>query len=254
MHFKHAIVRKPGRNFQDGLTTSNLGKPNYDKAILQHSDYTKALKKVGLELIELEENENYPDSTFVEDTAIVNEEVALITNLGAPSRQGEEQEIKRILEKQYNTIEMINSPGTLDGGDVLRVENQYYIGLSKRTNREGARQLTSILKNHGYTCSTVPLINFLHLKSGISYIGDNTLIVAGEFTDNLTFKPFNRIKVEKDENYAANSVMINDYILIPSGYDNLLKALSNLGYNTLEIDMSEFKKMDGGISCLSIRF
>ena len=254
MNFKHAIVRKPGKSFHNGLTTSNLGKPDYDKTILQHSEYTNALRKVGLELIELEADEKFPDSTFVEDTAIVNEEVAVISNLGAPSRQGEEQEIKRILEKQYNTIEMINSPGTLEGGDVLRVENQYYIGLSKRTNREGARELTNILKNHGYTCSTVPLINFLHLKSGISYVGDNTLIIAGEFKDNHIFKSYNRIKVEKNEMYAANSIMINDYILIPKGYDILLKALSNLGYKTLEIDTSEFKKMDGGLSCLSIRF
>ena len=190
----------------------------------------------------------------MEDTAVVNEEVAIITNLGAPSRQGEEKDIKRVIEKYHDTIEMISNPGTLDGGDVLRIENQYYVGLSNRTNREGATQLAQILKNHGYTCSTVPLINFLHLKSGISYIGDKNLIVAGEFTDNPIFKPFNRIKVEKDESYAANSVMINDYILIPRGYDNLLKVLSNLGYKTLEIDMSEFKKMDGGLSCLSIRF
>ncbi len=119
MNFKCAIVRKPGRSFQNGLTTSNLGKPDYDKVILQHSDYTNALIKVGLELIELEADEKFPDSTFVEDTAVVNEEVAVIANLGAPSRQGEEQEIKRIFEKYYDTIEIINSPGTLDGGDVL---------------------------------------------------------------------------------------------------------------------------------------
>lgn len=254
MNFKHAIVRKPGRNFQNGLTTANLGKPNYDKAILQHSEYTKALKKAGLELIELETDENFPDSTFVEDTAVVNEELAIITNLGVPSRQGEEQEIEKVLEKYYDTIELINNPGTLDGGDVLRVENHYYIGLSNRTNKEGATKLTNILKNHGYTCSTVPLINFLHLKSGISYIGDNTLIVAGEFKDNPMFKSYDKIKVKKDETYAANSIMINDYVLIPKGYDNLLNALSNLGYNTLEIDTSEFRKMDGGLSCLSIRF
>ena len=254
MNFERAIVRKPGRNFQGGLTTSNLGPPDYDKTILQHSEYTKALRKVGLELIELEADEKFPDSTFVEDTAVVNEELAIITNLGAPSRQGEEQEIKKVLEKYYDTIELINNSGTLDGGDVLRVENQYYIGLSNRTNKEGAVQLTNILKNHGYTCSTVPLINFLHLKSGISYIGDNILIVAGEFKDNPMFKSYDKIKVKKDETYAANSVMINNYVLIPKGYDNLLNALSNLGYNTLEIDTSEFRKMDGGLSCLSIRF
>ena len=213
-----------------------------------------ALKRVGLKLIELDADDKFPDSPFVEDTAVVNEEVAIITNLGAPSRQGEEKDIKRVIEKYYDTIEMISSPGTLDGGDVLRIENQYYIGLSNRTNREGATQLTRILKNHGFTCSTVPLINFLHLKSGISYIGDNNLIVAGEFKDNPIFKSFNMIKVEKDESYAANSIIINDYILIPQGYDKLLNAISNLGYETLEINTSEFKKMDGGLSCLSIRF
>ena len=254
MNFKHAIVRKPGRSFHNGLTTSNLGKPDYDKVILQHSEYTKALKTIGLDLLELKADENFPDSTFVEDTAVVNEDVAVIANLGAPSRQGEEKEIKRVLEKYYDIIEIISNPGTLDGGDILRVENHYYIGLSNRTNREGATQLTNILQNHDYTCSTVPLIDFLHLKSGISYIGDNTLIVAGEFKDNPIFKSYNRINVKKDECYAANSIMINGHVLIPKGYDNLLNALSNLGHNTLEIDMSEFRKMDGGLSCLSIRF
>jgi len=254
MNFKHAIVRKPARNFQYGLTTAKLGKPNYGKALLQHLDYTKALKKVGLELIELEADDTFPDSTFVEDTAVVNEKVAIITNLGAPSRQGEEKEIKSILENYYNTIEMIISPGTLDGGDVLKIENHYYIGISLRTNSEGANQLTRILNNYGYTCSTIPLINFLHLKSGISYIGDNNLIVAGEFKDNPIFKRFNKIKVEKEEIHATNSILINDYILTPKGYDKLLKVISDLGYKTLEIDTSEFRKMDGGLSCLSIRF
>ena len=252
--FKTAIVRKPAKNFQFGLTTSNLGKPEYHKALFQHSAYIKALKTCGLEIKELEPNEQFPDSTFVEDTAVVNEDIAIITNLGAPCRRGEEIEIMRVLEEYFDIIELIKSPGTLDGGDVLRIENQYYIGLSGRTNQEGANQVIRILEKYGYSCSTVLLSKFLHLKSGVSYIGDDNLITAGEFIDKPIFREYNIIKVEEDESYAANCVKINDYILFPKGFKNLRKKVEELNYKIIEVDMSEFRKMDGGLSCLSIRF
>jgi dimethylargininase len=252
--FSRAIVRKPCKKFRKGLTTSNFGLPVYEIAISQHLRYVNALKKCGLELIILDPDENFPDSTFVEDTAVVNEKVAIITNPGAKTRKGEEIVINQVLEKFYENIEFINDPGTLDGGDIMRIENHYYIGISQRTNVEGARQLTTFLKKHGFKCSNVNLINFLHLKSGINYIGDNNLLVSGEFTENRIFENYNRIKVREDEIYAANCVRINDFILLPKGYDKTIKSISRLGYNIIELEMSEFKKMDGGLSCLSIRF
>ena len=155
--FKHAIVRIVSKNFQYGLTSSKLGKPDYNKVLIQHSNYIEALKKCGLKVLTLETDVRFPDSTFVEDTAVVNEDLAIIANLGATSRQGEEIEIREVLDKFYENVESIEKPGTLDGGDVLRVEDQYYIGISKRTNKVGALQLKEILKKYGYSCSLVKL-------------------------------------------------------------------------------------------------
>ena len=252
--FKHAIVRNVARNFQDGVTTCNLGKPNYNKAVIQHSDYIKTLKKCGLRIIQLDTDERFPDSTFVEDTTIVNKDVAIITNLGVSSRKGEELTIKKVIERFYDNIEYIKNPGTLEGGDILKVDNQYYIGLSKRTNKEGAKQLTEILEKYDYSCSTIKLVNFLHLKTGLAYIGDNNLIVSGELIDNLIFKKYNIIRVDVDESYAANCIRVNNFILIAKGFEKLKTSILEIGYEILEIVMSEFRKMDGGLSCLSIRF
>lgn len=252
--FTHGIVRKPSKNFQDGLTISNLGKVDYIKANKQHSSYIKALKKCGMEIITLEGDERFPDSTFVEDTAVVNEDLAVITNLGAPSRRGEEREIKTVLEKYFDKVESIENPGTLEGGDVLKIENEYFIGLSSRTNKKGAKQFEKILKKYGYSCYLIPLTNFLHLKTGVAYIGDNNLIVSGEIIGNPIFKDYNLIKFEEDESYASNCIRVNNYVLIAEGFKKSRDSIISLGYKTLEIDVSEFRKMDGGLSCLSLRF
>jgi len=252
--FKQAIVRKPCKNFQFGISTSNLGKPDYRRALLQHSKYIEALVKCKLSVIELNEDNHFPDSTFVEDTAIVDKEFAVITNLGEKSRQGEEIEISHKLKRFYKNIESIRKPGTLEGGDVMKVEDHFYIGLSSRTNNEGANQLTRILKSYGYSASIVPLKEVLHLKTGISYLGDSILLVSGEFKNRSDLKEFNLIEVQISEAYATNSLRINEYVLIPKGYPNLKKQIQNYNFKVLELEMSEFEKMDGGLSCLSLRF
>ncbi len=252
--FTHAIVRKPCKNFQFGISTSNLGKPDYQKALQQHSKYVKALIKCNLFVLELNEDDRFPDSTFVEDTAIVDKEFAVITSLGAKSRQGEEIEISDKLKTFYNNIELIRKPGTLEGGDVMKVEEHYYIGLSNRTNNEGANQLKGILKRYGYSSTTVPLKKVLHLKTGISYLGDAILLVSGEFKNHPDFRKYNLIEVQESEVYATNSLRVNKYVLIPKGYVNLKKQLLNFSFRVIELEMSEFEKMDGGLSCLSLRF
>lgn len=252
--FKRAIVRKPCKNLQFGISTSNLGKPDYQSALLQHSKYNKALLKCNLSVIELKENENFPDSAFVEDTAIVDKEFAVISNLGAKSRKGEEIEIRDKLKTFYDNIESIKIPGTLEGGDVMKVEEHYYIGLSNRTNNEGANQLTRILRSYGYSSTIIPLKKVLHLKTGISYLGDGILLVSGEFKNHSEFREYNFIEVQESEAYATNSLRINEYVLKPQGYPNLTKQILNYNFNILELDVSEFEKMDGGLSCLSLRF
>jgi len=252
--FKHAIVRIVSKNFQYGLTSSKLGKPDYNKALIQHSNYIEALKKCGLKVLTLDADDRFPDSTFVEDTAVVNEDLAIIANLGATSRKGEEIEIRKVLDKFYENVESIEKPGTLDGGDVLRVEDQYFIGISKRTNKVGALQLKEILKKYGYSCILVKLKEVIHLKTGLAYIGDKNLIVSGEFIDNPLFQNYNIIKVDEDESYAANCIRVNNYVLIANGYEKLINSISSLGYKVLKLDITEFRKMDGGLSCLSLRF
>ncbi|MHA1985533.1 MAG: dimethylarginine dimethylaminohydrolase family protein [Promethearchaeota archaeon] len=252
--FTHCIVREPTKNFQEGLTSSDLGKPDYIKALKQHSSYINALKKCGVEIITLKADDRFPDSTFVEDTAVVNKDLAIITNLGAPSRRGEEREIKTFLEKYFDNIESIKHPGTLEGGDILKIENEYFIGLSSRTNIEGAKQFESIVEKYGYSCSLISLKVFLHLKTGVAYIGDNNLVVSGELIKNPIFKKYNLTKVEEDEVYASNCIRVNNYVLIAEGFKKFRDSILDLGYKTLEIDVSEFRKMDGGLSCLSLRF
>ena len=247
--YTKAIVRKPGKNFSEGITTSNLGKPDFEKTLEQHDAYCNALARCGLELIVLEADERYPDGCFVEDTAIVNSEVAIITMPGALSRRGEEVEVARILSGLRKT-ETIDLPGTLDGGDILRAENHYFIGISGRTNREGAKQLATILSKYGFTSSEISVGEGLHLKSGIAYLGNGNFISVPGLSEKVNAK--NVVILDPDESYSANCLWVNDFLLIPKGYPKSKKKIIDLGYNIQEIDTSEFRKMDGGLTCLSL--
>ena len=252
--FNKAIVRKPCKNFVNGLTGANLGKPDYQPALKQHQKYIKALRECGLEVVVLEGDENYPDSTFVEDTALLIPYCAIITNPGASSRRGEINEMSNILKNHFSNIEYIMAPGTLEAGDIMKVEKHFYIGISERTNRNGANQLINILGEYGFTGSTLSVGNALHLKSGVSYLEKNNLLSVDNFIDKAEFQKFNLIPVDDGESYAANSLWINDKVLIPGGFPKTKEKIKNAGYTIIEIDVSEFRKLDGGLSCLSLRF
>lgn len=252
--FTHAIVRKPCPEMVDGLTTAGLGKPDFKKALEQHSRYVEILKECGLQVTVLEGDSKYPDSTFVEDVALCTSECAVITNPGAASRNGEKQGIKPVLQEFYKNIEEIKLPGTLDAGDVMMVGSHFYIGISERTNHEGAEQLISILRRYAMTGSKVPLKEMLHLKTGLSYLEQNNLLISGEFLQNPEFEKYSRIVVDRKEQYAANSLWINGYVLVPEGFPGTKNKIESAGYKTIEIDVSEFRKLDGGLSCLSLRF
>ena len=176
--FTNAIVRTPCKNMVSGITTANLGNPDYDKAIVQHERYIAALESCGVSVTVLDKEEDYPDSTFVEDTALITPECAILTNPGALSRKGEVDSIREALAEFYSELEEIKAPGTLDGGDVMVVGSHYYIGLSARTNPEGAKQLIAILQAHGLSGTTVAMGSILHLKTGLSYLENNSLIIA----------------------------------------------------------------------------
>ncbi len=255
--FTHAIVRPPSWNFAAGLTTADLGVPVYERALEQHQAYCQALKSCGLVVTSLSPDEDHPDSTFVEDTAVLTPHCAVTTRPGAPTRIGEVESVEAALREYYPKLETIHSPGTLDGGDVCEAGDQYFIGISVRTNEEGAMQLAQLLKSFGYTSGLIDirgLSNILHLKSGISYIGDNRLVVIKELKDFKEFSGFELIHVNSVESYAANCLMVNDRVLIATGFSVFQEELKKLGYETTALEMSEFQKMDGGLSCLSLRF
>ena len=267
-----AIVRSPAPNFLEGLTTASLGAPDYERALAQHEAYCRALEQSGLTLIRLDADPDFPDSTFVEDTALLTERGAVLTRPGAPSRAGEVESMRRVLDDYFPSLQSIQSPGTVDGGDVCEAEDHFFIGISERTNEAGARELADILASFSYTTSFIDMRHLrgkqsvpgavatgsspeiLHLKSGIAYLGDQRLAVIDALAGRVEFSSYELIHADDNEAYAANCVRINEHILVAAGFPLFEAKLPDLGYETIALEMSEFQKMDGGLSCLSLRF
>lgn len=252
--FNKAIVRTPSKSLVNGITTADLGIPNYGLAIEQHESYIEKLKECGLKIIVLPPDEGHPDSTFVEDTALLTSKCAIIANSGEPSRKGEVVDMKNVLKNHYSVIEEIKEPGTMEPGDVMMAGDHFFIGISNRTNMDGAIQTTRILNKFGYTSSLIPLKKMLHLKTGVAYLENGILLASGELLKIKEFKNFNVIEVDSDESYSANSIWINGKVLIPKGFPKTRDKIIKNGYSIIELDVSEFRKLDGGLSCLSLRF
>jgi dimethylargininase len=252
-----AIVRKPAASLSEGLTTADLGAPDYARAIEQHEAYCEALKRCGLSLTRLEPDALHPDSTFIEDTAVLVDGSAVLTRPGAPSRAGEVASVANVLARLVTQIHKIEAPGTLDGGDVCEAGKHYFIGISERTNEAGAQQLSRFLVALGRSYSFIDIrgINgLLHLKSGLASLCDNRLVVTDALASRKEFADYELVRVPEGEEYAANCVRIDDHILIADGYSRFAATLAALGYQTIPVAMSEFEKLDGGLSCLSLRF
>jgi dimethylargininase len=255
--FTHAIVRTPGSNFAEGLTSVDLGVPRYGQALAQHARYCEALQACGLAITRLEPDLDHPDSTFVEDTAVLTGRSAVLTRPGARSREGEVAVMCPVLRGFFPITVEIETPGTVDGGDVCEAEDQFFLGLSLRTNEDGGRQLAAHMASEGYRSTVVDvrdMSSILHLKSGVSYIGNNTLVVMEEMAGWEAFAGYEMIRVVREESYGANCVRVNERVLVAAGYPRLTAELVARGFAPLELDMSEFRKMDGGLSCLSLRF
>ena len=257
MRLFHAIVCPPAHNFAEGLTTVDLGVPDYTCALAAHEQYCQALRECGVLVEYLDADPTYPDSTFVEDTAILTGNMAIFANPGAPSRAGEVAAVADALNSWFRSGDRIDDPGTLDGGDICDADAHFLIGVSARTNEAGAAQLSEILARQGYRCDCIDIRStpgILHLKSGIAYIGDNRMVVIDALADHPALASYELIRVDPEEAYAANCVRIKDRVLFPAGYPRLAARLRGLGYTLVELDMTEFQKMDGGLSCLSLRF
>src|ERR671921_733817 len=204
--FAEAIVRRVPETLHAGITSADLGKPEHEKAAAQHLRYIRALEVCGLQVTALDADEKHPDSVFIEDTAVVTARCAILARPGVDSRRGEVHGVEEVLSVRYENVERIIAPGTLDGGDVLQVGDHFYIGLTSRTSPEGARQLSEILEGYGYGSSHVESREYLHLKSGVSYLGDNVLVVAGELAMNGQFGGVDKIVAGSHEEYCANCI------------------------------------------------
>ena len=215
----------------------------------QHEAYCSALESAGLRLTILPADERFPDCCFVEDTSIVLGGSAIITIMGAPSRHGEEVAVGRTLE-DHLSIKRIIPPGTVDGGDVLVINDSVFIGVGERTNAEGARQVAA-LAGPRFRVTPVPLEGVLHLKSACTYVGDGHLLLRPGHFDERIFDDYDLIEVPQDEAYAANCLSLGSRVLVSEGYPRTREAIEAHGFETRTLEMSEFRKGQGSLTCLS---
>jgi dimethylargininase len=253
MQTARAIVRSPARSLAGGLTTAASGSPDLALALDQHLAYVQALEAAGVAVTTLPPLDDFPDSVFVEDVAICTPHCAVVTRPGAPSRQGEAAHIEAALRDCFDAIAHVEAPGRLDGGDVLQIGDHYVVGLTDRTDAEGARQLIAILARHGLSGETLPVQDMLHLKSGVAWLGGKLLLLQPALAEDPAFASYEKIVLAADEAYAANAVLVNDRVLLAAGHSKAGQAIENAGLSTVELDVSEFRKLDGGLSCLSLR-
>lgn len=250
----YAIVRDVPESFNRCVSNSNT----YDDidtelAKLQHQQYCKTLSLLGINLIRLDTDDSLPDCCFTEDTAVIIDDLAIITSPGIESRVAETIALEKTLAL-YKGIFRISQPGTIEGGDVLRIERTLYIGISSRTNSEGIRQMAAILEPRGYCIVPVEIRNTLHLKSVCTYLGNGLIIVAEGYFDLNIFSGFEKIIVPEEEAYCANCLSVNRRVIIPKGFPKTKELLEEKGLLVIELEMSEFRKADGALTCLSVIF
>jgi dimethylargininase len=217
----------------------------------QHAEYEHTLRTLGCEVRQLPALHDHPDSVFIEDTALVLDECAVITRPGAESRRGETEGVEAAL-KPLRRVFHIEAPGTLDGGDILKVGKRLYVGASTRSNEDGARQLADALGSHGYSVKRVPMRGCLHLKTAVSTLPNDVLLLDPRCVDAEEFDGTRAIHVHPDEPEGANVLVVGDAVVVPSSAPRTREALAKAGYRAIELDASELAKAEGGLTCCSL--
>lgn len=221
------------------------------RAARQHDEYEQLLRTLGCDVRRLPGLPDHPDSVFIEDTAIVLDECAVITRPGAESRRGEVTGVADAL-RPLRPLRHIEAPGTLDGGDVLRVGHRLYVGRSSRSNDDGARQLASAVASHGYTVQRVPLRGCLHLKSAVSALPHGALLLKPQWVDGSSFDGAPFLCVHPDEPEGANVLVVGETVIVPASAPRTRGILQAAGYSTVAVDASELAKAEGGLTCCSL--
>ena len=255
MPVTHALCRAVSPAIAD-CELSFIGRDpiNVAMAHLQHIDYVDLLNKLGAKVIELPAEPALPDSVFVEDTALLFDELAVMTRPGAISRRGEVASIEAAFSKYREFIAHIAEPGTLDGGDVLRIGKRVFVGLSQRSNQAAIDQLADILKPYGYSVTAVPMHDCLHLKSSVTALSDDTVLINPDWVDVSYFSDYRQITVAQSEPHAANVLRIGDAILMPSSFPATQALIQAAGFTVHTVDVSELQKAEGAVTCCSVLF
>jgi dimethylargininase len=254
-HFNSAIVRKPAISVVDGLRSVDQGDPDYHGVKAEHEAYVTALESVGMDVTVLPELTAFPDSIFVEDPALVFTEGAVLLRPGAPTRQGETAAISPILHDLFDNVLELPQPGHVEGGDVLVTQSAVMIGLSGRTDMDGALALIECLKTFGYKGEIVNTPEgVLHLKTECSLLDEETILVTRRMEQSGIFAGFNKIVVPQGEEPAANVIRINDSLLVSANYPRTIDLLEQSGYLVVPIETAEIQKIDAGLSCMSLRW
>ncbi|MBK9604303.1 MAG: dimethylargininase [Anaerolineales bacterium] len=247
-----AITRKISPRFNECEVTHIERTPiDLDVARAQHEEYVNALASLGCQVIELPEEPDLPDSVFVEDTAFILPEAAVITRPGADSRKPETESIIRALSP-HRPLVHVTEPGTVDGGDVLVLGKNIYIGISTRSNDSAVRQLQELLAKYGYTVTAVEMHDCLHLKTALTKVDDKTLLINPNWVDTSHFKGFDWIEVDPSEPFAANCLPVGDGIIFPTAFPKTKQRLEQKGYKIQAVNVAELAKAEGAVTCCSL--
>ena len=243
---KKALVREPGKSFTQCISSHpSHGSLSHNRAISQHRIYVQTLRDLGLDVIELLPLKSFPDSCFVEDTAVIHNGRALVSNMGAESRRGEEDSVQEIL-REYFEVEKVLPPATVEGGDVIHFPNFLISGVSQRTNNVGIQMLRNFLQTD---IKTIVDRDITHLKSYVTYLDQNK-----RYFNHPVFSGMNRILLKDSESYASNTLTYNGTVLIPKNFPSVIELLGEQDYDVISLEMSEFEKCEGALTCLSLLF
>ena len=249
---KIAITREVPRSIVDCELTHLARTPiDVTRARAQHEQYRAALRALGLEVLSLPEEPDLPDSVFVEDAAIVLDEVAALTNPGASSRKPEVDSVARALEP-HRPLLRVAPPATLDGGDVLTVGKAIYVGLTLRSNAAAVEQLRVLLNPFGYAVFGVPVTNCLHLKTGVTQVAERALLINPNMADKKYFPGYDFVEVDPSEPNAGNALLIGETILFPAAFPKTRERLKRLGRPIVTLEADELAKAEGGVTCCSL--
>lgn len=248
---RRAIVREPGARYSECISSHPLRRTiDVAKAREQHAAYCGTLEDLGVELIRLERDDDHPDSCFVEDNAVVFGGRALITRMAKPSRRGEEIDVEAVL-REHVQVKRAFEPATVEGGDVIHLEHRLISGLSQRTNRAGIEQMKEWL---GVEVGVIEDLAMVHLKSHVNYLGNGKFLSTRAFANHPQLSGADVFVVSEGEGYAANALVVGDSVLTPKGYPKTLELLKGTGLKPIPLDMSEFPKCEGALTCLSVMF